>query len=393
MEEALAWKRFVLPDACAAEEAFAALCRHLRAPLQRYLQSHYSASGEDAEDAVQAAFLKLSRAGKDHAWPNEYAGRAWLYQTAKTCFLDIQRGYGRLQPLSLEDYDQYKVPSAEHDFVEKLQAAIQLGELWHCADTFWLGLDTALSPATCERLLLVAQMYYQEGFSSTEIPALLGDPPGDEPEMTRERVLKWVRDPGVIRLLVYRTLCMERQRLIASLLGVEEAEVSLERLNSLWSVALVQAPEEPALGNLSCALVALILLRYRHNYPASAVLAQLPCRDWGYSTAQIQEGIAAITAWLPFAPVMAELLERLEDDHVETAKVLGEAGLWKRMAFQYWYREEIPLLDVYERIQPAAVQIDYKLNTDMLNTWLSGGQLRKMLVKYWRHRYGGACNE
>ncbi len=393
MNEALAWKRLSLPEDHAKAEALEALCRSLRAPLERYLVAKCQAGTQDAEDAVQDAFVKLSRLSDVNVWPNEQAGRAWLYRTVKTCFVDILRRKGRFATIPLEDFDTFDVPFAERGFVEQVQTAILLGEIFHYADAFWLGLDPSFSAATYERQLLVAQMYYLEGFSSTEIPRLLGCPPAEEPEMTPDRVLAWVRDPGVVRLLAYHQLCMERQRLLACLFGIDVDQISPDILNGLWSRALVLPPEESALGELSWGLVALILLRYRDNAPASAVLTQSPCREWGYTEAQIQERIAAIKAALPFTSVMTDLLERLEDERVDAESILGDSGLWKRMAFQYWYCEELPLFDVYERIQPASDQVAYKLNTNMLNTWLSGGQLRKRLVKCWWDQSGGGYDE
>jgi hypothetical protein len=393
LNETLAWKNLSVSDAQTQSEALDALCHHLRAPLERFLIARCQASNPDAEDAVQMALVKLCKHCGAHVWPNEQAGRAWLYRTVRTCYVDVLRSKGALTTIPLEDYEKLEVPFAERGFAEQVQAAILLGEIFHYADSFWLGLDPSLSPATCERLLLVAQMYYLEGFSSALIPRLLGCAPAEEPEMTSERVLAWVREPGVIRLLAYRTLCMERRRLLAYLLGLEETEVSPGMLSALWQRALVVSPEEPALGELSWAMVALILLRYRDNAPASAVPAQSPCRTWGYTAEQIEERIAAIRACLPFDSVMTDLLECMENDRIDTGKVLGDPGLWKRLAFQYWYCEEIPLGDVYERIHPASDQVAYKLNTNMLNTWLSGGQLRKMLVKRWWDHCGGDCDE
>lgn len=211
--------------------------------------------------------------------------------------------------------------------------------------------------------------------------------------MTPDRVLEWVRNPGIVRMLAYRTLYMERRRLIACLLEVEETDVSPEMLSALRHRALVAPPEEAALGGHSWAVVAVILLRYWDNVPALAVPTQPPCPTWGYTVEQIQDRVGTIRACLPFTSVMTDLLGRLEDERIDTAKVLGDPGLWKRMAFQYWYCEEIPLCDVYERMHPASDQVAYKLNTNMLNTWLSGGQLRKRLVKTWWDRCGGDCDE
>ena len=386
MDESLAWERVSLPDRRAALEAFDALCRHLRVRMQRFLVVKYQADAQDAEDAVQTAFIKLSKAAPTSVWPNEQAGRSWLFQTVKTCFFDVIRGRGIDPPPPSS-------PDDKRDFVKQLHAAILLGEIFHFADAFWLGLDPSLSPAAYKRFLLAAQMYYLEGCSNTEIPRLLGCPPADEPEVTAALVLKWVHDPGVIRLLAYHTLRLEHGPLIAALLGVAEARVSPNLLQDLWVRALALPPEEPALGELTWALVALILLRYRDNYPVSAVAAQTPCREWGYTAEQIQERIATITARLPFAGLMLDLLESLEEDTVEPRPVLVDPGLWKRLAFQYWYREQIPLHDVYERIRLASDQVDYKLNSDMLNTWLSGRQLSKRLVKYWWDRAGGGWDE
>lgn len=83
----------------------------------------YMKNRADAEDAVQAVFLKLLRSGTSFA--DRAHERAWLITTAKNCCRDMLKSWWRRQRVDLETLPEPAAPDgggAEGEMLERLFA-------------------------------------------------------------------------------------------------------------------------------------------------------------------------------------------------------------------------------------------------------------------------------
>ena len=379
MNEAKALEAFTGPDEDRARESFGSLCESGRRFLRAYLR-HKCDRDDLIEDAIQDAFVKIWRlraSFTNHGIPAWYA---YLKRVGDTCYTDIMRGE---PPSGVDQPDPAdKAPPRERmeldKIMETLLAAIQAGQLAHLADVLWLDLDPVLPEDTHVRQLLAAQLIYLDGAPWQEVLDMLGaSPPGEDP-LTRETLDAWLAHPGVLRYLAYNELYYANDRLAGYLFGQEGTPS--ETLDMLMRQAFGPYPAGEAPGGWNWSEVAVILWRYRN----ALLIEQIAQRsDCPLTRQHITDLLVRTGARLPFSKKMADLLARLgRAPGVPARAALGAPGLWRRLAFQYWYADDLPHRDIQERTQPAAEQVSNNVTLAQLNGWLSQGRLVGQLALY-----------
>ncbi len=73
--------------------------------------------------------------------------------------------------------------------------------------------------------------------------------------------------------------------------------------------------------------------------------------------------------------------QRLRERLGRRAKVLRESGVWRRLAFEYRYVDELTVREIADRLCPLAEAVGYHLTYGMLNMWLSGGRIIRDIRK------------
>ncbi|HZT41687.1 MAG TPA: sigma factor [Chthonomonadaceae bacterium] len=391
MDEAKALEAFPGPDEDLARKAYGSLCESGRRFLRAYLRDklrHRCDHDDLIEDAVQDAFIKIWRLRESFTNQGVAAWYAYLKRVADTCCTDILRG--KRPDIPLPTYRDEEAPRHELVVVDKIMeqilAAIQAGRLTHLADTLWLELDPALSEDTHVRQLLAAQLTYLDGAPWQEVLDMLGASlPGEDP-LTRETLDAWLAHPGVLRYVAYNELYYANDRLAGALLGLGNG-VASEALDALMRQALDSTPADEAPGGWNWPEVAVILWRYRNALLLEQIVQRSDCP---LTRPQIKALLVRTGAHLPFNKKMADLLAGLgRAPGIPARAVLGTPGLWKRLAFQYCYTDDLPHRDIQERTQPAAERVGYTITLAALNGWLSQGRLIRQLAHYGAEILGG----
>jgi hypothetical protein len=252
------------------------------------------------------------------------------------------------------------------------------------ADTLWLGLDPALSRAVHRRQVLAAQLCYLHQTPRSEILELLPSSPGEAP-LTRAALDAWLSDEGVIRALAYHELFYSNDRLAWHLLGHTDP-VQPHALDVLSALA---GGRECDGGEGVTPEISIILWRYRYGLKPEEILRR---KDCPCDSQELDTLLASLGRRLPFTNRMVDLLTRLTPTlgTERTLTLLGTPGLWQRLAFQYYYGEDLTLHEVCERLVGPAQQVGYGIHSANLNVWLSGKQARLIsrLVKYCARQRG-----
>lgn len=353
-----------------------------RESIERYLRDRMEIRDESLrQDLIQETFVKL--------WDRRAAFRnqgvsAWhglLRRVASNCYYDTLR---RKRDLPQDEAWLREAEGEswndEWEAVYKLLTDALAGQLYYTANLLWLDLDPALSAASHDRQFLAAQLYYLDGWPWEEVLDFLKtQPPLEEPALTRDSLLSWLRHPGVLRLLAFRELYFSNDRLAAHLLGFDvPAAHELDRV-------MQRASAQPPAG-FTWEEASVILWRYRYNRSAQEIAKNPQCP---LTLEQITALLASLALGQPFSIKMESLLK-----HVPTLKTqaqLDKPALWQRLTFQYGYSaDELPQRDILERVQPAAQRVDFDLNEGQLTAWLSGKRLLKSLIGYYIELWGPA---
>ena len=374
------------PDEAVAREALDYLFDGSRTFLDRYLRHACNLKDADVRaDVAQMSFVRLwsSRGAFENQGSN--AWRGWLQRTASRCHVDYLRS--RRWLASEDEFDLHAIPSEERPVIDAILTAVESDTLFRLADIFFLDLDPNITPRMHDRRLLAAELFYVDGEKWPTVVRLLGPPSPGEPPLTRQELDRWLADAGVLRHLVFRALYYDNDRLAAHLLGWPEM-AGEERGRALDSL-MRRATESDAADicdetdrEFSWAAVRVLLWRFRHALLDDQIRNRA---DQTLTEEQLGALIARCAADFPFADLMAEMTAKIVPDGSRSAEkaLFAVPGLWQRLAFEYWYRENIPHNDIRDRMQPAANRVGYDVTRGMLNVWLSNGRLvRRLAHKY-----------
>lgn len=334
---------------------------------------------EDREDVAQEVYLKLWKARPQFKNQGGQAWRGMLKVTTLRACVDLLRRTAR--EITTEDGGNPEPPDnvlAEADELVAHLVRSAVGQrLIHQADALWLGLDPAQSPQDRTRQLLAAKLFYVEGHPIPHILRRLSATP-TQPTLTRERLEAWLAGVGVLRYLAYEALYYSSEALVAVLLE-QAMPPELRRLESLGLQARSQPVGETPPGGWNWEEVLVVLARYYRGLTVEQIFSRRDCRN---TREELNEITERSRMRFPFKREMADLLRCLEESPGLPIKeaFVKQPGLWQRLAFQYWYADQLSQLDILERIHPPAEVVEASVNATTINAWLSGGRLRKRLL-------------
>ena len=345
---------FAEPDEVRAGRAFAELARPARGWLHARLRSALPDPGE-REDVIQETLCAVWQYRARYRPRGVAAWYALLRRAAHHRLIDRARARG---PATVELSEDFEPPAPEVTEEEEFRrfCAVEARRLRRLADALWLGFSPTENPRKTTRRLLAAQLFYRDGLPWQAVLRILaGSGRGTGPH-SRQELDEWLAAPAAARQLAFSHLYCSGEALERLLVGTED-----ERPVAAGS------PEASAVG-----------WRYRLGLPVEQVLARRDC-------CLSREALLALhdrcRAAFPFERLMNELLEALER-HPTGHRELADAGLWKRLVFEYSYRDGLTQRDILDRLQPAAARASYRLTAGMLNVWLSNGRLTQSLSRF-----------
>ncbi len=368
-------------DTRAAEQAFNVLFRtyHLIA-LGMLRRKYFDGNREDAENAVQQAFVNLWQARHRLDIPNIAAWRGLLRLTAERCYIDIVKA----KKPEFELPPELPMGSGEEEIVETIRIAFLLNRLNFAADVLWLGLDPALTLEEHNRRLLAAQLFYLEEWSLKEITQMLSRTRPEEAAVSIKILEGWLRDPAVLRQVAYSRLYFTRLALTVHLLGLPE-ETEADHLETLLSLSEAGHSALPGLAEWNWHEVHAILWRYHRNvlHTVSPGIPLCTLQD-----SELVKLFVICRNKFPFSLVMKNLLYMTQG---QLGHICGEkkTGLWRRLAFQYCYRNSLTHQDIHDRIEPAAQQVEANVSLIVLQGWISDHRLLGQLAAQCKKLYEG----
>jgi DNA-directed RNA polymerase specialized sigma24 family protein len=342
-----------------ARRAFDQLAPRLCRFLNEYLKSLLPLEAE-REDAISESLTRLWKYRTSFQYRSEGAWWAFAAKVARNCAYS-QLGMPQNRELPTEFSE---IESASLDLAASI--AEDRERLYRIADAVWLLLPGDMSETERRRRLLAAQLFFLEKMPWEEVCALVG---GSHP-IERQTLDTWLSDKAVILDLAYHRLFWTNDRLTGYLLR------NSEPLNANELDALAVGADSLGL-DWGADAANVIVLRYRYGLITEKIAQLQPALD----RAAIEGWIESAGQALPFADLAADLLCALHSSKHSPA-IFHDAGLWKRIVFQYYAAHELPHRQILERTEPASTAAGYRLTLGMLNVWLSNGRIFCELAKY-----------
>jgi len=320
-----------------ARAAYERIAPDIRRFLLRHLGGRFRSS-DTLDDVVVCTMVKLWSSRERY----EYQGleRWWSFvrTAANQCAYDQYRQDGRE---ATADWPNEDLPSEDRPLIEGLAEGVALGIIFDEADALWLGASESTSPGLNERLL-AAQYFYLHGMSWQEVASMLDIPSQDVLD-------EWLGDEAVMKSLAYTAFYMS---------------------NAFLSDTLLATP-----GEWTKAEALAILLRFRNGLLTEQILRFSDC---DLSPEDFEALVARCQTRFPVRKSASELRRNLPS---RTSAMVGRSDVWKRLAFQYHYKDELPVKHNLERIEPASEAFSAKVTYAKMNMWLSGGRLVTQLAQ------------
>lgn len=354
---------FAGDDSEAAAPAFSRLWRRVQKPLYTRLRQH-GLSHADSEDILQSAGAKIWNTRSTFRPNGPAAWWAFARQITHRQMLDEIRKEAIRPPLG-EVADLETIPERDLPYLNTLLVAAEDSRsLYEAADRLWLG-SLVDDPDFLNRLL-AAQLFFAHGSKCKEIAALFaGALPSD--------VDSWLMEPAVLRHVSYRELYWENDRLAGYILR-PKAPYSPAELDKL--------PREIALGEFASAdwrdAEALVVLWRIRNGLLTEQVARFDRCD--LDSEGLERLFHRFRERFPFAAIALKLKRAIA--MAGGPPVLRAPEIWRRLAFQYHLRDQLPLKQILERTQPAAEAAEAKLTHSTLVGWIGMGRLLSQLAAY-----------
>ncbi len=379
------WRKLTSPDERVAEGAIHEIRSAYSGRLKAYLRSKpHGPTADVIEDLAQQVFIRLWVMRSRLVCDSVAACTKLLYRMADNCRVDMLR---RDKNCYADNIDEAEPGTAPHEVADNVELLFLAELLKHVVNTSLLGLDAEISQEGYNRRLLAARLCLLDGFSADETALILSQNPlENEPSITKEVIQAWIADVGTLRLLAYDTLYHDPKALVEAILGIEIESGS--DISNLIKEAHMHPPDQIAVNGLTWDIVVLAMLAYYLCESRTDMLNSKHeiIKGWNYSSAQILTLLNEIKEMLPYVPVTQDLMKRISpiDDR---DKVLSAGYVWERLVFEHAL-EELPQLEILERIGPAASTAGYRLSGDTINSWLSGSRSRQKVMKQWKKHYG-----
>ncbi|MGV3613818.1 MAG: RNA polymerase sigma factor [Fimbriimonas sp.] len=310
--------------------------------VRRYLKSHLGRFGIDddaVEDVAQEVLEKLWTARE--AIEIRGVGPWWCFvkRTADWIAIDWIRKRGRetsVAPETLGDIPDEDIPC----IADMAEMARLREELLRVADECWLQ----AMPHNGKEALAVAVLVFADDVPFDEACDLLGIAPGDP----QRAVANAIAEPAIFLRAAFAALYWSNARLVRHLLG--EASES----DPQWTEVEARA----------------IALRYGNGMTSDRIARFRWCPLDAKALEAFFEGLADR---LPFLPAAERL--RQGGRRIRKGALLAGPGLWRRLAFQYWYIETLPHRQILERTEASAKHLGTGLTAAMLNVWIGNHRL------------------
>jgi len=342
--------------------------------LDRHLKG-YLPRREDREDAISEVRYRLLRRPGELDLPNRAAWLALVATVGSRIAIDMLRSkHGDLDLEYPED-----VPEKDYPFIEVIALLMEDAEAAGVLDELWLGVAPKLSAAERKRRLLAAQLFYLNNLHWDQICQILSA----NGTVTREMLDEWLGERSVLLCLAYAKLHRGNERLSGTIIAPENPLPSCE-LDKLSRLALLDSPAKPPAG-WTWSDLRIVFWRYRNGLPDRKILQMCSSVDQ-----QAIDGVVQICEpRMPFAQNAKRLVAGAQARRVQGEPFKAQ-GLWRRLAFQYGFIEDLPQKHILERIDPATKVIGARFTAGMLAVGLAGRYLSE-IIAYAQERY--SCQE
>ena len=326
----------------------------MREAVMQSVRSHrvYFANADDVEDIAQDVWFKVIERRDTFDYRGWRQWRKYISQISLRLWQDWWRDRKRFSGHEPEGTTGV-VLTHGRDVVDR------------AAGDLWFSYDHNLSQLERNRQVFAAQLSILEGLSWEQAAPLINPP------IDRETFDKWRNDPAAIRDMAYRELYFSGSRLFKGLLSLENEP----NLGQLFMEARDKPPKGVGIPPWKWAEVVAIIWRYGFGYSKQHINQRL---DNKLNDEDLRTLFDRCSDLLPFYKCMLNLQEHLGP---RSNEILLHRGIWFRLAFEYWYRDELELEDVFERMSPQAKLADFHLTLGMLNVWLCGKRLLRQLAK------------
>ena len=343
-------------DEALAHQALTRLWTGSRPYVLRQL-SKKGVRGDEAEDVCQAAFVEIWR-GRGSVRAQTQADWYGLVRRRVSWELSDRIGAREREDLALGELD---VPAQDRPYLEALLSASEESRgLYGLANRMWLG-DSRAKDA--ETGAVVVQLVLVDGVSPKVAAQIFGVAESD--------IDGWAADPAILARALFATLCWPSDDLAAFVLRPD-------RPLDLGELDAVHAGEKvPTAWNAHEARLVAWRLR---NGLLEAELLRLSNGE--IEPPSLSELLERVKSTFPFGTLTEALLRSLESRGMASA--LAEPGLWKRIAFEYAIRYELPHRQIVERAGPSAEKASFRLDEAKLNNWLSLGRIFNNLAVFAR---------
>lgn len=322
---------------------------------RRELSQRFACSAEHREDALTIAVTRLWVVRRQIEWQGANAFGNLLRKIATNALLSILRK--EKDKDASEPEIAVSPPTPPWLDVDKLAGEVMLG---------W---PEDVSMAERDLRVFAAQLYWLDRLPWAEIQPLVSGP---RRPVSREEFDRWVMDPATLKDLAFRELMVKPEEVVRSILNLDVAP----ELGPLVAHHTGNAAAGPGIGEWTAREVVMIVLRLGYGSLAESIVAR---EDLNCSKDELDALVDRCRNRLPFLRITQDLIEALKP-HPD--KILADGWLWRRLAFEYWYRHEIPQKDILLRLAESATCAGYpSFNQGNLTVWLSNNRLLEALRK------------
>lgn len=353
----VALEDFAGEDEARARRAFDRLKQQFHDQSCRYASS---LKGDDQDEAVQEAWVRIWLARRRFKSQGVPAWLSYLKLTVTRCAIDIIKQRLREVPQGDEpsESDRSTLEVLEDALDDPTALAEAIGETW-------FGYDKAVSQLERNKRVLAVRLRLLHGKSLQEIRSVLRD---KEAAITDGKLEMWVKDKPVLRDLSFRLIFHNRHELAAAILGCRRCPFGTE-IQALYRMSAKPESAGNPPASWTWPEVACIIERYAYQFLIERVKSRT---DMDFTLIAVR-----CRQRYPFMKCMKVLKGVLKTD----SDILGEIDLWKRLAFEYWYQEQIKQKEIMERLEEPAMEGGYRLTAGSLNVWFGNRRLLDQLLK------------
>lgn len=273
-------------------------------------------------------------------------GGWWFYlqRIVDSCLIDLNDRNNK-QPETVELTDQDVAVGDELDGA--WETLLSMRKL---ADRRWIGVPAKWSEKQRYRALLAAQLHYLEHLPYQEIL----DAVGTNSSIDRKKLDALLVMPHVLRDLAFHEIYISCQDL-----------EPLVRASASKRIELNESHE--------------YVLKYWIKFGMSKrMISERLGRSFDFSA--FQDAVVELGPFFPFADITRSLMACLGSSSASRQEVLRP--VWKRLAFEYKYFDDLSTAHLLERIGSAAEVLGERITLGVLNGWIDNKRLLTELIQF-----------